>query len=166
MLRRRASRGVAETLWLPDALRSKFEAEADEYAPCETGGMLIGYASGTALVITQTVMGGPKAVRKRTRFEPDGVWQQRELERIYRYSGQIETYLGDWHSHPSGTPVPSRLDKKTAIRVARRRAARCKHPVTLILGGKNGCWEIAPFYYRGREEFSTLSLAGSTSCVS
>jgi integrative and conjugative element protein (TIGR02256 family) len=105
------------------------------------------------------VSDGPCAIREQARFEPDGEWQQAELERIYAESGRIETYLGDWHSHPIGLARPSRRDRRTAARIARDRHARCRNPLTLIVGKswRHG-WEFAPFIYRGWRGFLTMGF--------
>jgi integrative and conjugative element protein (TIGR02256 family) len=159
VLWRRAGGGLAGSVWLPEELQVALEADADEHDPCETGGMLIGYPSEQSLVITRLVPGGPGAIREHARFEPDGEWQQAELERVYAESGRIETYLGDWHSHPIGVARPSRRDRRTAARIARDRHARCRNPLTLIAGKswRDG-WEFAPFIYRGWRGFLKVSL--------
>lgn len=159
MLRRRARRGVTTTLWLADELRQALEAEAKQHSPRETGGMLIGYIVDGAIVVTGSIEGGPDSVRKRDRFEPDGEWQQAALEHIYRASGRIETYLGDWHSHPRGLGRPSRRDRATARAVARSRSSRTPNPLTLIAARTwRGGWEFAPFLYTGRSRFQRLEL--------
>ena len=159
MLRRRAGGGVADQLWLPDDLGRALEAEAGECSPRETGGMLAGYATDKAVVVTQVIHGGPHAIRKPGRFEPDGAWQQQKLERIYSNSGRIETYLGDWHSHPQGVAEPSHRDRKTAALVARDPHARCRNPVTLLVASSSrGVWEMAAFLYVGRWRFRRLKL--------
>lgn len=148
MLRRRARRGVAAALWLPEDARETLEWEAKKHSPHETGGMLIGYMTDDSIVVTRLIEGGPGSIRKRDRFEPDGLWQQEELERVYRDSGRIETYLGDWHSHPRGLGRPSRRDRATAKAVARSRGARTPHPLTIIVTRTwRGGWELAPYVY-------------------
>jgi integrative and conjugative element protein (TIGR02256 family) len=131
-----------------------FEA-ADARAPAETGGMLLGYISpdGSDIAVTHLVGAGPEAVHRRNSFEPDAIWQQGQLNRIYQESGYLTTYLGDWHSHPEGSPTPSREDTRTARRVARYQGSRIAHPLTIILGGsRSEGSEIAVCYrYWGRK---------------
>lgn len=159
MLWRRTGGRVVECVWLPEALWHALEAEAEEFAPDETGGMLVGYSSDRSLVITRVIPGGPAAIRLASRFEPDGEWQQAELERIYIESGRIETFLGDWHSHPLGVGRPSRRDRRTAARVARSPQARCRTPLTLIAGKTlTDGWTLAPFVYLGWRRFRALTM--------
>lgn len=125
-------------LFLPDGLVDDLATEAGHHAPRETGGMLIGYCSTSAekrveLVVTATIGAGPRARRRRLRFAPDGRWQQKQLESLYQRSGRVATYLGDWHSHPRGTPRPSLLDRRTYARVAAHPDAATSLPLMLIL---------------------------------
>lgn len=125
--------------------------EAEARRPVETGGMLLGYlASGTdaeTIVIESVIGPGPKAVHDKCRFEPDSTWQQRELAQAYASSGRITTYLGDWHTHPAGTPKPSRQDKRTARSIARAKSARAARPLMLILApGKDG-WRYVVYRF-------------------
>jgi integrative and conjugative element protein (TIGR02256 family) len=132
--------------------------DARAHAPDESGGMLIGYWSPNGdAVITATVEGGPNAVRKRSRFEPDGKWQQQRLDEIYVRSGRMQTYLGDWHSHPDGIIRPSGRDQSTAKAVAKARDARTPHPLTLICI-EDDRWHFGVFAYSRRHGFERLDL--------
>ncbi len=122
--------------------------------------MLVGYETEGEIVVVQTIAGGPRAIRRRGGFEPDGLWQEGELARIYEASGYHHTYLGDWHSHPAGVGRPSGRDKKTAKSVARERASRTSHPTTLIVASawRNRSWEVAAFRFCRRRGFEELTI--------
>jgi integrative and conjugative element protein (TIGR02256 family) len=127
--------------------------EADDKSPNETGGMMLGYVSpgGSALAVTDIIGPGPNALHRRSRFEPDGAWQQARLVERYAASGRITTYLGDWHSHPGGGPRPSREDVRTARRVARETDSRSRHPLCGILGvSAETNWVLAVYRYSAR----------------
>lgn len=135
------------------------EAEASDYAPDETGGMLVGYWSDTGdAVITATIQGGPSALRRPSRFVPDGLWQQERLDEIYLQSGRVHTYLGDWHSHPLGSLRPSGRDRDTAKKVAKSTEARAPQPLTLIAAKSDGEWHWGAFRYRHRRGFDRLAV--------
>jgi integrative and conjugative element protein (TIGR02256 family) len=121
--------------------------------------MLVGYVVDQDIIVRAQIEGGPKAIRERSRFVPDGEWQQERLEEIYASSGRITTYLGDWHSHPLGRPRPSGRDKRTARDVAGSRAARTPHPVTLIVGRpwRHHRWE-AQAHYLMRGNFERMEI--------
>jgi integrative and conjugative element protein (TIGR02256 family) len=121
--------------------------------------MLVGYWSESGeVVIAKTIEGGPRAVRRLSRFEPDGDWQQQRLDEIYIHSGRLHTYLGDWHSHPHGEPRPSFRDRETAKKIAAAKEARAPRPLTLICSEDNGEWVWAAFCYRRRRDFQQLSI--------
>jgi integrative and conjugative element protein (TIGR02256 family) len=135
------------------------ETEAALHAPDETGGMLIGYWSDSGdAVITDTIEGGPGAVRRPSRFLPDGNWQQERLDEIYIRSGRVLTFLGDWHSHPLGGVRPSLRDRDTAKKVAKSKEARASQPLTLICAKREGHWRWAVFGYRRRRGFREFPL--------
>lgn len=143
----------AATVWIPASVVQALEREADEHYPRETGGALLGFADaadeGLLQIVTQTGP-GPEAGHFRHRFEPDCEWQERRIATIYLESGRLTTYLGDWHSHPGGTKRPSRLDRKTAVAIARTPAARAPYPLMLILAGEPGDWTVGSYRYRRR----------------
>jgi integrative and conjugative element protein (TIGR02256 family) len=125
--------------------------EVARKTPLETGGVLVGYWSGSSLapsrnptnstqpiarreaVITNFVGPGPRAIHRRSSFTPDHDHQAAHVAEIYRQSGTRAQYLGDWHSHPGADTTLSKLDKRTLKRIARSRTARCVTPLMLIL---------------------------------
>lgn len=162
--RRLTATPTAGEVLLPARLRAEIEAEAREWAPRETGGMLVGYRTARdglmTVVITGTIDAGPGARRARWRFVPDGRWQQRELEKFYKRSGRITTYLGDWHSHPRGVPTPSAVDRRTYARVAAEADTGTDLPVVLIAAtGRHA--GIAAFGIAADQTSSALELRAS-----
>jgi integrative and conjugative element protein (TIGR02256 family) len=141
------------------ALSAIFEA-AKGKAPLETGGMLLGYVSEDclALMVTDTIGAGPAAIHKRHGFEPDAAWQQHRLSEVYHRSGRITTYLGDWHSHPEGSSVPSREDTRTARRIARHEGSRTTNPLTMIVGANSERKEMATCYRYQRRKLRPVPL--------
>lgn len=135
------------------AVLTDMHREAERRYPAESGGILLGYRypdrREPIRVITQ-IGPGPKARHERHRFEPDGAWQDAQLELAYEESGRTLSYLGDWHSHPRGTGTPSRLDRRTARAIARWGEARLPHPLLVILHGEPSRWSLAPHRYRRR----------------
>jgi len=113
-------------------------------APLETGGVLMGYVQGSEAVITNWIAAGPQARHSRSYFEPDYEFQEDEISRIYRASGRVTTYLGDWHSHPGGTLALSRTDRRTLRRISNHSKARAKQPLMMIVAGREmsdfGIW--------------------------
>lgn len=143
-LRRRQGPIAGTRVWLASAALDDMLDEAAEHAPLETGGVLLGYVSPRGdpgdpeQVMVEAALGpGPAARHSKSRFDPDSGWQERELARRYQESGRITTYLGDWHTHPNGVPVPSRRDEKTAQAISRDKNARLPRPLMLILASQS-----------------------------
>jgi integrative and conjugative element protein (TIGR02256 family) len=131
------------TIVIDRVLAHEVLAEAARFVPRETGGVLLGVHDRTSRVyaVTDLVAAGPGARRQRDRFAPDGAWQRARIAERYEASGRTLSYLGDWHSHPSGNG-PSDLDRLTARRIASTPEARCPHPIFLIATHIGHEWEL------------------------
>lgn len=100
----------------------------------ETGGALLGWTERNEYVVAQALGPGPRAKHGLTYFEPDGDWQVTRGHEIYFETGRTVAYLGDWHSHPWSSPVPSRRDRETARQIAEDPAFRTPQPLYGIAG--------------------------------
>lgn len=131
-MRVRKEVGVA---WISTVSLNKMITEADRSFPKETGGVLTGYwaVPFTEVVVIDITGPGPGAVHKADGFLPDADYQEKEVARIYKDSGRLYTYLGDWHSHPNGGSRLSRRDRRTVRAIAVHRPARAPVPLMAIL---------------------------------
>lgn len=131
-------------IWIPQYLLDQVLDEANKFFPNETGGLLMGYYvdKQQVIVITDIVDAGPKAIHTPTSFIPDYKYQEQEIAKLYELSGRLHTYLGDWHSHPTGSPTLSGKDKRTLGNIAIHSPARAPEPIMLMLGGITDRWKI------------------------
>lgn len=147
-----------DRIWLPEELLDEMRALATSAHPNETGGVLIGYDAGNGLVVTAITGPGPRAIHEPDAFIPDYVYQDGEIERIYRESGRRHTYLGDWHSHPDGGAALSSRDKRTLRRIARHGPAMVSAPIMGILASDEcrgiAIWKCFPRDLRARRFFA------------
>lgn len=44
-------------------------------------------------------------------------------------------YVGEWHSHPGGAAMPSRMDDRNQTAIARDKKTNCPECILLIIGG-------------------------------
>lgn len=155
----RVSRMRPPTIAITADLADEMLAEARRFAPLETGGLLLGDLKGLwgAPLVTDLIAAGPGAQRERHRFVPDGPWQRRRIAERYEASGRTLDYLGDWHSHPHGNG-PSRLDRKTARRIADEPMARCRQPMFLIVTRVEAGWELRGYRF-GSRRFRRIPLS-------
>lgn len=123
--------------WIPASILCACRDEANVRFPLETGGVLMGYWHPSKVpVITAMIGPGPGATRERHAFEPDQAWQIERIADHYRASGRRETYLGDWHTHPSARRGKvSRTDRGVLCRIIDTPEARCPNPLMAIWAG-------------------------------
>lgn len=116
--------------------------EAGDKHPLETGGVLSGYwADADQVVICSASGPGPLASHQRHRFCPDHDFQTEWIADRYHSGAGVETYLGDWHTHPGArTATPSWTDRTTLRRIARSAEARAPEPLAVILAGDGEGW--------------------------
>lgn len=148
---------MAETLWIGDDAWAQMRVLADERYPLETGGLLVGYVADEGTPVVRAVVGpGPKAQHSRYGFSPDTEYQDHMLEDHHRSTNGVESYLGDWHTHPDGVAALSRRDKKTLRNIAAKRESYVARPVMAILEGSPASWRPAAFrleFWRKRMVF-------------
>lgn len=141
--------------WVSRQVVHEMSTEASRLYPLETGGLLIGYwiSSEQEVVINHATGPGPCAIHHPTRFIPDYNYQQAEIARIYYESAQVNTYLGDWHTHPRGGQHLSYKDRRTLRKIANFPEARARLPIMAILGGGEpnwllSIWRYSPLHFR------------------
>jgi integrative and conjugative element protein (TIGR02256 family) len=100
----------------------------------ETGGILLGYAlDATTLRITRASPPGPRALHRRFSFSRDTRFLQKYLDSIHDRTEGREDYVGEWHVHPALEAPPSRTDRRSLWRIARRKNYATDNPVLLIV---------------------------------
>lgn len=107
--------------------------EANRWRVRETGGILVGYWSDNKIaVITHATGPGPDAHHGLSTFEPDSRFSQQQLNSIYMGSEGRLSYVGDWHTHPLGSLVPSDSDSETTFGVADDPTYRAPRPILML----------------------------------
>lgn len=140
------------SVWVNSRDLSFLTDEAEKAHPLETGGVFIGYwrKDGLDAVITHVLGPGPAAVHTTDRFEPDTPYHVAEVARIYRESGHISTYLGDWHTHPESEARLSALDRRTLREIAADPGARAPRALMGVLAGASAwnltVWVHSPWF--------------------
>jgi integrative and conjugative element protein (TIGR02256 family) len=106
----------------------------------ETGGWLLGYwsADGAAVVLTHATPPGPRGA-------PDGVTVSDEghsayFEQAWNWSDGRVTFLGDWHTHPAGVPLPSSTDRAAMRQLAENAAFDTPTPLIAIVTHPGHRW--------------------------
>jgi integrative and conjugative element protein (TIGR02256 family) len=134
--------------------------EASLRFPLETGGILLGVATSNDVWVEAMIGPGLASEHWPTRFVPDAGYQQGELARMYEESGRCLQYLGDWHTHPNGSPALSWTDRRTLRRIALDPDARQTRPLMMILG-YGGPWKPAVSRYVGTSWYQPWGLVSN-----
>lgn len=126
---------------ISNVLLRKICEEANRKYPCETGGILMGYYEPSGeCTVTEIIGPGPRAKHRRTGFEPDYDFQEKQVAAVYGKSMRQYTYIGDWHTHPDGTGTLSKADRTTMKEISHCPKARCTTPIMLLLVGHPRMW--------------------------
>lgn len=132
-----------KTVWVAKSCYTEMIHLARNFFPRETGGMLLGYTADNGQAVVTSIIGpGPRAKHTPIRFSPDGDYQQTALEARFHKTNGVETYLGDWHTHPRGAARLSRLDKRTLAKIAATPSSDTAHPIMTVLAGGPSHWKL------------------------
>jgi integrative and conjugative element protein (TIGR02256 family) len=125
---------VYERVLIAPAVRAALAGHAGTIPGCETGGILLGHPTNdTTLCITRASPPGPKAKHGPFSFSRDTRFLQRYLDDRHDRSGGEEDYVGEWHVHLALDAPPSRTDRRSLWRIARRTNYATANPVLVIV---------------------------------
>lgn len=125
---------IGLTLSINDILVSKLILEGRKHYPKEYGGILVGrYSDNLKIcIIDDTIL--PQNYRSsRYAFERGKKGLFEKLSELYEQTPRL-IYIGEWHTHPDNTPVPSTTDKLAMSQIASDDGVTITSPVLLILG--------------------------------
>lgn len=144
---------IMSKLWISEEVINVMKDLASSMSPNETGGVLLGYFAESKDIVVTTIIGpGPKALHARYSFNPDAEFHQMEIAKHYYNSNGVETYLGDWHTHPFGTHELSNTDKKTLAKIATTPESQNSNPIMLIIYGDASSWCLSGVKFLGNNK--------------
>lgn len=128
--------------WIPTAAVEKLASAAATKYPLETGGLILGYwANSREAVITEVSLPGPTAGHFKYSYSPDYDHDIDVVSQTYEASGGVQTYLGDWHTHPNTMrPYLSLKDRRALHRIANSAEARTPRPLGMVCAGSCAEW--------------------------
>ncbi len=99
----------------------------------ETGGILVGQYNAAHDCATVTVVSEAPSDSQAGR-----TWFHRGMAGLSRWLRQLwtkrEYYLGEWHYHPNGRPLPSGTDAAQMREIATSIQYHCPEPLMIIIG--------------------------------
>lgn len=142
---------IGLSLKIKDELLIKMNKLGKEYYPNEYGGLLVGRYSDDfkSVFIEETVL--PKEFRSsRFKFERGVKGLKKVLHDFFKQTPSL-SYVGEWHTHPDGTPIPSITDVAALKTIAQHDEVYIENPVLLIIGISKESCELG-FYVLFRNE--------------
>ncbi len=129
----------------------------------ETGGILIGCYRGGNIEVTGRTLPGPSDVRRPFTFvRMDGA-HQAAASGAWSRSGGTHTWVGEWHTHPSGGVVPSAIDLRSWSRLVK--GTRLPMIFALAVPGGWGLFLTRPSWVRRKTVRLMLCERGSMGLV-
>jgi len=118
---------------LPDGILDQVKEFIVQHYPNECGGVFVGKINGDIAAIEEMMV--PKKFRSTPVFfsRIAGVINKWLLQ-IFKKSKGETIYLGEWHSHPNGSPYPSSTDFNSMKKIAQNTDVRIETPLLLIVG--------------------------------
>jgi integrative and conjugative element protein (TIGR02256 family) len=100
----------------------------------ESGGILLGSLRGPHLEITDFTRPAGGDWRSMTSFVRQDPSHQRAASAAWGQSGRTVGFLGEWHTHPSGPPIPSSVDRASWADMTRK----SQYPMFFLLASPGG----------------------------
>lgn len=100
------------TVYITEKAYQQIQSEVRRHPGVETGGIMMGLRTPTALIVTAVTGPGPHAehLPNSIRFDEDYCTKKaNQLEK----NGTLLRYIGDWHTHPFTKLKPSKVDKRS-----------------------------------------------------
>ena len=99
-------------VFILDKAYRQIQNEVNRHPGEETGGILIGFRTAEALIVTEATGPGPSAIHHPNSIRFDEKFCDRKASQL-QSRGKNLRYIGDWHSHPFTKLKPSKVDKRS-----------------------------------------------------
>ena len=119
----------------------------------EAGGILIGQYRGPHVELVGCTLPLRGDVRTRFGFERGDAGHAARAKEAWERSGRVQTFVGEWHTHPEDHPMPSHVDLRTWDRL---RVRLRDDPLVFMIFGRVGIWCGLGL----REDLTSLDLVG------
>lgn len=119
---------------LPEYVFDKIKIQIIKYYPHECGGIFVGSIDENNTAIIKNMMMPRKFKSSPVFFLRVADFINKWLLRIFRQSEGRILYLGEWHSHPNGQPIPSTTDFNSMEKISLNENVRIRTPILLIVG--------------------------------
>lgn len=119
---------------LPETILMEIHKCISRFYPNECGGIFVGKIDNESFAVIEKMMLPKKFRSSPVYFLRVTEFLNRWLNRVFKQSDGQMIYLGEWHSHPNGSPIPSSKDTDAMEEISKNENIRIKTPLLLIVG--------------------------------
>ena len=125
------------TVLILESCLLKMTEMAQVYYPNEVGTSLVGCYSndGFEASVIDLAPLSPDSRGSRSSFYRGVAGLRKFFEKLYRTFSGKRHYVGEWHSHPDGVPIPSGTDDQNQLAIAEDPETGCPECILIIIGG-------------------------------
>lgn len=121
-------------LTINDLLADRLITEGHKHYPKEYGGILLGrYSDDSACCyVEETIL--PRTYQSSNNsFERGNAGLFEDLTKLSITKPDL-MYVGEWHTHPDGAPIPSKTDRNAMSQIANHSEVKITAPILIIIG--------------------------------
>ncbi|CAN0246100.1 unnamed protein product [Chrysoparadoxa australica] len=125
----------------------------EQHSPNEFGGIFLGKVDtkNSAAEITQVLI-PEKYEQTETSFKRYSDDLNNKIEDIFKKDTSIK-FLGEWHSHPFNSPIPSETDYLAMLKLSEQESISLKTPILLIVSFNKNMSFSPRFYIMYKNKF-------------
>ena len=101
-----------------------------QFDPLEAGGLMLGFRKGAFLHVTHITTPSAWDRQSRTSFFRSKKAHRLRAMRLWRTSGGLIDWIGEWHSHPRFKTDPSGIDRRNWKKLVKHRGAPMVFPIS------------------------------------
>jgi integrative and conjugative element protein (TIGR02256 family) len=139
-------KSASKFLYISSETLSKIKRELLHHYPNEFGGVFVGYKQDDLIVIDDVLIPDDFENGKTIFIRRPGTLNDR-LELIFNKTDGKITYIGEWHSHPDGPPIPSYTDLTAMKEIADTKKIRNSNPILMIVKISEEIFEPVIYIY-------------------
>jgi integrative and conjugative element protein (TIGR02256 family) len=118
-------------------VEAALEFQRPPFDTAEAGGILIGQYRGPHIELVTCTVPLQGDVRTKFGFERNDAGHAARAKEAWERSGRVQTFVGEWHTHPEDHPIPSHVDFRTWRQLQRELR---DDPLVFMIFGRAGIW--------------------------
>lgn len=99
-------------VFITEKAYQQIQNEVRRHPEEETGGIMVGFRTPSALIVTAATGPGPHAEHAPNSIRFDDNYCAKKAAQLVKYDNLL-SYVGDWHTHPFTKLKPSKVDKQS-----------------------------------------------------